>query len=215
MKICKKCNIDKELDEFYKNKKSKDGYNHSCKECDGEYWRKPKEILDIGYKRCSKCSEVKKLENFSKKNTRKSGISSTCKECDREYRQRTYENFKIYRKTWLEKNRDSVRLVSREYEKRNYEKRKKQKLNYKNRNKHIFAWRSMLRTTLRRMGTKKESNTIELLGYNPLELKLHLENLFTIGMSWDNYGEWQIDHKIPVSFCCLFFRKFAATMVNI
>lgn len=28
---------------------------------------------------------------------------------------------------------------------------------------------------------------------------LHLESLFTNGMSWQNYGEWHVDHKIPIS----------------
>jgi hypothetical protein len=27
----------------------------------------------------------------------------------------------------------------------------------------------------------------------------HLEALFTEGMTWDNYGEWHVDHKIPMS----------------
>jgi len=26
-----------------------------------------------------------------------------------------------------------------------------------------------------------------------------ISSRFTPGMSWDNYGEWHIDHKIPVS----------------
>ena len=29
------------------------------------------------------------------------------------------------------------------------------------------------------------------------DLKKHLENQFVEGMSWDNYGEWQIDHIVP------------------
>ena len=33
-----------------------------------------------------------------------------------------------------------------------------------------------------------------LLKYTANELKNHLENLFTDGMSWSNYGEWQVDH---------------------
>ena len=27
----------------------------------------------------------------------------------------------------------------------------------------------------------------------------YLENKFTTGMSWDNLGEWEIDHILPVS----------------
>lgn len=49
------------------------------------------------------------------------------------------------------------------------------------------------------MGTNKEGHTVDILGYSALELKEHMINLFTPGMSWDNYGEWHIDHIKPVS----------------
>ena len=39
----------------------------------------------------------------------------------------------------------------------------------------------------------------EYVSYTTEELKQHLESLFRDGMSWDNYGEWEIDHIIPVS----------------
>lgn len=37
------------------------------------------------------------------------------------------------------------------------------------------------------------------LGYSPKELRAHIEALFVEGMSWDNYGEWEIDHIRPIS----------------
>lgn len=39
----------------------------------------------------------------------------------------------------------------------------------------------------------------ELLGYSLDDLKLHLERQFLPGMSWENRGEWHIDHIVPVS----------------
>ena len=40
-----------------------------------------------------------------------------------------------------------------------------------------------------------------MLGYSALDLKQHIESMFTEGMSWDNHGEWHIDHiKQVVSF---------------
>lgn len=46
---------------------------------------------------------------------------------------------------------------------------------------------------------KKEGRTIDLLGYSAEELKLYIQSLFTEGMTWENYGEWEIDHIKPVS----------------
>jgi hypothetical protein len=45
----------------------------------------------------------------------------------------------------------------------------------------------------------KINKTKEILGYSPIQLKEHLEKQFKKGMSWDNYGEWHIDHIIPIS----------------
>ena len=50
-----------------------------------------------------------------------------------------------------------------------------------------------------RLGKQKEGHTIDLLGYSALEFKNHITSLFTDGMTWENYGEWHIDHIKPVS----------------
>lgn len=41
-----------------------------------------------------------------------------------------------------------------------------------------------------------------LLGYTASDLMRHLEERFRCGMSWKNYGEWEIDHIIPKSKMC-------------
>lgn len=48
---------------------------------------------------------------------------------------------------------------------------------------------------------RKSAKTVILLGCTFPELKLHIEQQFRNGMSWDNYGQWEIDHIRPcVSF---------------
>ncbi len=44
---------------------------------------------------------------------------------------------------------------------------------------------------------KKASRTLSLLGCSLSEFQKHLEALFSPGMSWDNRGAWEIDHKRP------------------
>ena len=39
----------------------------------------------------------------------------------------------------------------------------------------------------------------KLVGYSVEELRAHLERQFLKGMSWDNYGEWHIDHILPLA----------------
>ena len=43
-------------------------------------------------------------------------------------------------------------------------------------------------------------SSTEYLGCNIETLKQHIEQQFTEGMSWENYGEWHIAHKIPLKY---------------
>ena len=93
-----------------------------------------------------------------------------------------------------------------EYAKRSFKKRK-------NNGKH-YAYTAMKRQTdlgyriknalflrlwkaLKCNGARKVQSTLELLGCSVDELNAHLEDLFEEGMTWDNYGEWHIDHIRP------------------
>ena len=48
-------------------------------------------------------------------------------------------------------------------------------------------------------GIKNGRHWEDLVGYTVSELKNHLEKKFKKGMTWENYGQWHIDHKIPMS----------------
>lgn len=55
--------------------------------------------------------------------------------------------------------------------------------------------RSRVRNVLK--GIKKSAPTIRLLGCKLTEFRDHIERRFAPGMSWQNYGEWHIDHIKP------------------
>jgi hypothetical protein len=38
-----------------------------------------------------------------------------------------------------------------------------------------------------------------VLQYTPEQLIVHLEKQFTERITWENYGEWHVDHKLPIS----------------
>jgi hypothetical protein len=46
----------------------------------------------------------------------------------------------------------------------------------------------------------KENHTIEYLGCTIKVFKEHIEKQFTEGMTWENHGEWHIDHIIPIKY---------------
>lgn len=57
----------------------------------------------------------------------------------------------------------------------------------------------LLSFALKGVSALKDSPTFEMVGYTPDELRLHIERQFTKGMTWENRGEWQLDHIIPIS----------------
>ena len=38
-----------------------------------------------------------------------------------------------------------------------------------------------------------------LVNYTRNDLIYHIEKQFKDGMTWENYGKWHIDHRIPIS----------------
>ena len=39
----------------------------------------------------------------------------------------------------------------------------------------------------------------DIVGYTVQDLVAHLESKFQNGMTWDNYGQWHIDHIKPIA----------------
>jgi len=48
-------------------------------------------------------------------------------------------------------------------------------------------------------GNNKSISVLALIGCSVEELKRYIESQFQSGMSWANYGEWEIDHIYPCS----------------
>lgn len=52
----------------------------------------------------------------------------------------------------------------------------------------------------RALKSKKSNHSIEYLGCDIVTFQKHIEDQFTDGMTWNNFGEWQIDHIVPIKF---------------
>lgn len=57
--------------------------------------------------------------------------------------------------------------------------------------------RRSLSQTMSRASASKNAHTIEYSCCSVAFLYAHLEKQFTDGMTWENYGEWHIDHRRP------------------
>lgn len=60
--------------------------------------------------------------------------------------------------------------------------------------------KSLLRYRLRKFikGSIKHQDYALLAGCSSDELRVYLESKFQLGMSWENYGEWHLDHIRPL-----------------
>jgi hypothetical protein len=67
--------------------------------------------------------------------------------------------------------------------------------------KLISYIRGRIGIALKSKGAKKGAKTELLVGCSIQELKNHLQTQFKTGMTWDNYGDWHVDHIRP---CCSF-----------
>jgi len=150
---------------------------------------------EIKTKKCSKCQNLKSIDEFGVDTKIKDGLKRYCKVCRKNESDK--EKDKKRKQDWYLKNKELTinRSCARQIEKR-VERNEYLKEYYK-KNSHIYSWRSLVYRTLN--GKIKEASTIELLGYGYKELKEHITSLFTDGMSWDNYGEWHIDHIKPLT----------------
>lgn len=108
-----------------------------------------------------------------------------------EWREDNKERLKEYQKKWREENRDKLRKTKRDYERN----RKSRDPLYK----LISNFRTAIYTVLKESNVDKYGNYFDILQYTPEELIIHLEKQFKDDMTWDNYGVWHVDHKLPIT----------------
>lgn len=188
LKQCPKCPKPKVLSEFGKDKYTKDGSSVYCKEHIKEYRDKPE----------NKIKQAKHNKEFHLKNReeilRKKKIfrdkpenKAKQKKYQKDYRKNNREE--IHRKDKDYRNRPKVkaRINTRQ------QNRRKTDINYKI-TKYLRT-----RTWYALKGNSKSLNTMFLIGCDIDYLMYHLQEKFTKGMSWDNYGRggWEIDHIKP------------------
>lgn len=172
-------------------------------------------------KQCSKCNLIKPEKEFYKRTVSADGLTSQCKCCILEankerhkaYYESNKESIRAKHREWHHKNKESVTARKRKRREEDPEKFKAKGKDYRLKHKEVIraynkeyyqrthvrirqACRARVREALRNK-SKKAFGTEELLGCSIDELKTHLESQFTEGMTWENYGEWHIDHIRP------------------
>lgn len=114
--------------------------------------------------------------------------------------QRNIERERQRRRDDYSKHKEKRKQYNAEYRKKN-----RSKLNKYYRERRINDTEFKINTYMRNMigrivnrGYDKTKPTCEILGYDTKDLMCHIESQFIDDMSWSNYGDWHIDHIIPV-----------------
>jgi hypothetical protein len=126
---------------------------------------------------------------------------------DKKWREKNKETLKEYVKNWYEQNKESRKEYLKEYREKNIDKIRKTKRDYERNRKAIDPlyklisnFRTAIYQVLKESNIEKNKHYFDVLQYTPEELITHLENKFTDKMSWDNYGDWHVDHKLPITY---------------
>lgn len=148
-------------------------------------------------KTCSKCGIVKSDAEFHKRANTRCGLQPQYKICKKTYQSEHKGRKRKYDQRRYFDNPEFYKIKSRIYEK----KMLKESVEYKLK----FNLRKRLNSAVR--NSYKSGSAVRDLGCSIEKLKRHLESQFQEGMSWENYGQWHIDHIKPLSAFDLSNRK--------
>lgn len=206
MKLCGKCKTEKPLEEFHKCKAHKDGLSSHCKPCkkaaDKKYNEENKESIAIKRKAYAQKNK-ERIAAYEKIRAKEN--KEALKEYKRQYYLKNKESIVAKKSEYYEKtkdiaiarsrkhyreNKESIVIKKREYDKRRRESNPVFKL--------VCNMRSRIYKYCRAMSLNKKFKTFDALGLTQDEFKTYIESHFAEGMTWDNYGEWHIDHTKPL-----------------
>jgi hypothetical protein len=172
-KICIKCRLYKPFEDFYLRKDSKDGRRNDCVVCHLEN----KKIYSI--ENSQRRKDYMKQYRIDKPDTLKVWLDN-------------HPNYKVnYMKEYRKDNPEKVKF----HKTKNRKKRLENDPKYRLKNNV----RRLILLSFSKNGYSKNSKTNKILGIDYDGFMRYIESKFTGNMSWENRGEWELDHKVPLS----------------
>lgn len=185
---------------------------------------RPRRSAPFHTKWCATCKQFKSYDAFGVDRARWNGLTIQCKSCKNaanrvysaKYRLEHLEQCRAQgrcyyqkRKKWYvdyyHKNKEKIDEYRNKYRRENRVHKDKSNETQKRRRKNpqIHIGSSISNSIYKSIRRAKNGYPWEsLVGYTLDDLRKHLEARFQPGMTWDNYGQWHIDHIIPVSLWC-------------
>lgn len=218
-KVCTKCSEWKSLGLFGNDKRVRDGKRSWCRDCgnlmkrennkkdpsrksaaDRRYREKNKEKIaqrDAIYAR-ENAETIKE-----KKRTRRLQSLDEERAKGRERRLKNPEGERERTSRWYKNHRQEALQYAAEWSENNREKRREISIRYNRKVRSTPKGRlssNISRGVYRALKSGKQGkSTFSLMDYSLGELMAHLERQFLPGMTWENYGDWHVDHKVPLA----------------
>lgn len=170
-KVCCKCHSKKPINEFNKCKTGVYGYHNHCREC----------------QRITKANWLIKNAEWAKQYSKLPEVKLRINKLNKQ----KYHSNPIWRDKHLQKNR---------IRRRNEPAKIKARIQRNNwyqipHNRIAQTLRGRIRAALK--GIPKLISTEEITGCSYEQLKTYIESLWLPDMTWNNYGQWEIDHIKP------------------
>ena len=216
LKRCSNCKCTQLLEtHFIKNRKGE--YMKTCNRCRESC--KKNRYKHVAYKKQYAINNKEKIAEYKKQHYQEN--KEKIAERVKEYRDNNKEKIAESVKKYYENNKEKITEINKKYYEDNKEKIIKraieyQRQYYKDKRHHCEhetekytckicnpkGHLKMLVTSRVReaLQSKKNKSSLEYLGCDIETFRTHLEKSFKEGMTWENQGEWHIDHIIPVLY---------------
>lgn len=208
-KACTKCGEAKPATSefFHRNKNTPSGFTQACKLCSSarkvaDYAADPEKFKSRAQAHRAKNPEAHRAQCKVWVEANKEKLA--------EYRASHYKANKVAKqavcKAYHIKHRQRLNIAARERYAADPQTAFDRNTRYKKervKNDPVFAL--LVRATasinnhLRKGGYSKRTRSHEILGCDWESFKAHIERQFLHGMSWDNRGEWELDHIVPMA----------------
>lgn len=204
-KKCSKCKEIKTIGEFNKDRQKKDGLSYCCKECKKIKSRKwylnnAEAIREYSKEyRKNNLEKVKELIRKCTKEWQKNNIEYRKKYAKQYYRD-NLENEKKRHKRFIANNPNYYKEYNKKWRVNNPEYDKEWCRDRREKDPTFRLSKNISRMIRKSIHNNKDGYHWEnLLGYSLRDLMAHLESKFENDMTWQNMGEWHIDHIKPIS----------------
>lgn len=172
--------------------------------CSRSCWGSSRKIVIVPLERkCAKCNCIQTIDDFPINKSKPGLHDYYCKKCTSDMQSVYFKNNRQHLlgvgKIHYQLNKESYRLSTKKWINNHRDEYNASRREYYNNNIKIKIHHSISHLVRHSLRGGKKSKVWEILDFDLAALVNHLEKQFEKGMTWENYGEWHIDHKIPMA----------------